>query len=130
MKRTGVVAILLALTLATGCGSSEQTEAQEKVSTVRAVQADTRSSTVRQPGAPIQVDMYVRHLNGILAATDERMTEAEALALAESMCNFLDVGNSPYDAAQMLAESGFPMEYAESMVPKAIAAACTEHLSS
>ncbi|TJZ81387.1 hypothetical protein FCG67_01765 [Rhodococcus oryzae] len=83
----------------------------------------------RQLGAKVQVDMYVRELNSILAATGETMSRADALELAGSLCNFLDAGNSPYDAAQVLESEGFPKEHSAALVPKAIAAACTEHLT-
>lgn len=39
------------------------------------------------------------------------VSEQEARGLADSMCDLLDVGNSPYDAAQLLEHEGFLQEF-------------------
>ncbi|EQM30184.1 hypothetical protein N601_29010 [Rhodococcus erythropolis DN1] len=44
------------------------------------------------------------------------------------MCDLLDVGNSPYDAAQLPEYEGFPPEFTSQMVAKGTGAACSEHL--
>ena len=76
------------------------------------------------------VSMYVRQLNDILAPEGESMELGEAMSIAASMCDFLDAGNSPYDAVQLFASKGVPESAGAKIVPLAMGAACTQHLPS
>lgn len=128
MKRTVTALSVIALALGIGaCGNSDPV-AVETVTVSASPTTTTETVAVRQPGNSAQVDLYIRHINRILAATGESMSEEEALDFAESMCGFLDAGNSPYDAAQLIEEEGFPREESSGLIVKAIGASCTEHL--
>lgn len=130
MKRTLAGAAIAALAFGlTACGSDQPT-AVETVTVSASPTTTTETVAVRQPGNAAQIDLYVRAINNMYAENGQpAATEKQALDLADSMCNFLDAGNSPYDAAQLLEDEGFPKAYTSEMVSKGIGAACTEHLS-
>lgn len=126
----GLAACALALS---ACSSDNADTPTEPTTTTATATSEPRAAATqsegRQPGQPIQVDIYVRALADMYASNGQPApSRAEALEFAESMCGFLDAGNSPYDAVQLLNEEGYPEEYTGGIVPKAIAAACTEHL--
>ncbi|WP_068162720.1 DUF732 domain-containing protein [Rhodococcus phenolicus] len=131
MKKIAYATIAASTLLLTACGSSDETSPPTKTVTVEAAPTttETAAQTGRQPGNAAQVGIYVRAVNDMYASNGQpSIDKAEALELADSMCNFLDTGSSPYDAAQVLEEEGFPREYTSELVAKGIAAACTEHL--
>lgn len=120
----------IALLALTGCATSEQSTDLEPVAT----QTTQASATVAPPAgkhqpSEVQTSMYVRKLNEVLAKTGESMTLAQAMPLAASMCEFIDAGNSPYDAVQVFTESGVPEDAAMEIVPLAMGAACNQHLT-
>lgn len=114
-----------------GCSSSEQATQPEPVAAQATPVADTTApaTTGRHQPSEVQTSMYVRRLNEILAQTGESMTLAEAMPLAASICEFIDGGNSPYDAVQVFTSSGVPEDAAIELVPLAMGAACNQHLS-
>lgn len=99
----------------------------EQTTTAREVPPGIKSSGKHQP-SEAAVSLYTRRLNEILAETGESMTLAQAMPLAASVCQFIDGGNSPYDAVQVLEKSGIPEDSAMEIVPLAVGAACTQHL--
>lgn len=131
MKKIAYATIAASALLLTACGSSDETSPPTKTVTVEAAPTttDTAAQAGRQSGNAAQVGIYVRAVNDMYASNGQPpIDKAEALELADSMCDFLDTGSSPYDAAQILEEEGFPREYTGELVAKGIAAACTEHL--
>lgn len=125
-----LAALAAALLTVTACSTGDDTTTPADTTTVTDTSTATTEPEVRKPGQPIQVDIFVRAVGEMYASTGQPTpSQAEALEFANSMCNFLDAGNSPYDAVQLLNDEGYPPEYTGDLVPKAIAAACTEHLS-
>lgn len=123
MRRTVLAVTAATLLAAAGCSSDDTT------TVVTETTSTTVTSTERTAGQPVQVDMYVRAVGEMYASSGQPApSKTEALEFAASMCDFLDAGNSPYDAVQLLNEEGYPKAYTSEIVPKAIAAACTEHL--
>ncbi|MCZ4557998.1 hypothetical protein O4215_20765 [Rhodococcus maanshanensis] len=106
-------------------GDPAATSAAAAPATAQAVKAEP--SRKHQPNEA-QVSMYVRRLNIILAKTGESMTLEDAMPLAASVCEFIEMGNSPYDAAQVLEKSGVPEDAAAEIVPLAMGAACNDKL--
>ncbi|KHJ74685.1 DUF732 domain-containing protein [Rhodococcus sp. Chr-9] len=133
MRRYALTTAIACILTLSACSSDNAGTPTEPATTTTTVASESRSaapqSEGRQPGKPIQVDIYVRALADMYASNGQPApSRAEALEFADSMCGFLDAGNSPYDAVQLLNEEGYPEEYTGDIVPKAIAAACTEHL--
>lgn len=134
MRRYALTAAIACILTLSACSSGNADTSSEPNTTTPSTSADSgfeqeNEAAERQPGQPIQVDIYVRALADMYASNGQPApSRAEALEFAESMCGFLDAGNSPYDAVQLLNEEGYPEEYTGDIVPKAIAAACTEHL--
>lgn len=74
------------------------------------------------------MDLYVRELKKVYTSNGQAApTEAEAISFAESMCDFLDTGASPYDAVQLMVDTGYTEQDASKVIPKAIGAVCGDH---
>jgi hypothetical protein len=116
-----------AITLA-GCGSGSDAPATTPLpATTTAI---ALSDTGRTSGQPVQVSMFVRALNSANASIGQpAVVEARALDFAASLCDALDAGASTFDTSQIMVEEGFSPSIAGDVNAKAIAAACSEHLS-
>lgn len=125
------VAAVFALASCGGPNTPEQVTAREPVVTSTAATTTAKvASSVRKAGAAIQVSMYMRELNAAFAAHNTKPADqATALTLAAKICESLDIGMDPFSVSQALASTDmFTIDEASRIVPKAMGAACTEHL--
>lgn len=134
MRTYAVTVSISAALLLAGCSSDTSDNPEPSTPATATTSTDSgfeqnNEATGRQPGQPVQVDIYTRALADMYASNSQPApSRTDALEFADSMCDFLDAGNSPYDAVQLLDDQGYPSDYTSDIVPKAIAAACTEHL--
>lgn len=129
MKRFLLAGSCMITLVVAGCSSTEQVTDAAPVTTATQATATVAAAAKKRQPSEAQVSMYVRGLNEALAPTGESMELPEAMQLAASMCEFLDGGNSPYDAVEVFTSSGVPEDVASKIVPLAMGAACNQHLT-